>query len=83
MRKNTSFSVGEHFARFISAQVSEGRYGSASEVVRAGLRLLEQQEARLVVLRAALVEGERSAVSARTVDDVWAAVKARSRAASG
>lgn len=83
MRKNTSFSVGEHFASFIAAQVSEGRYGSASEVVRAGLRLLEQQEARLVVLRAALIEGERSGVSARGVDDIWAAVKARSGAACG
>jgi antitoxin ParD1/3/4 len=78
MRKNTSFSVGEHFVRFISAQVSEGRYGSASEVVRAGLRLLEQQEARLIVLRAALIDGEKSAVSARRVHDIWTAVKGRS-----
>lgn len=76
MGKNTSFSVSEHFASFIRAQVGEGRYGSASEVVRAGLRLLEQQEARLVVLRAALVDGEKGGVSARSVHDIWAAVAA-------
>lgn len=60
MRKNTSFSLGEHFSDFIEEQVKHGRYGSASDVVRAGLRLLEEREARLTVLRAALVEGENS-----------------------
>ena len=55
--------------------MSEGRYGSASDVVRAGLRLLEEQETRLAVLRAALIEGEESGVSPRGVDDIWQAVK--------
>jgi antitoxin ParD1/3/4 len=77
MGKNTSFSVGEHFIGFIEAQVSEGRYSSASDVVRAGLRLLEEQEAKLAALRAALIEGEESGVSTRSVHDIWAAVKAR------
>ncbi len=63
MRKNTSFSIGDHFSSFIEAQVSEGRYSNASEVVRAGLRLLEEQEARLSALRDALVEGENSGAS--------------------
>jgi antitoxin ParD1/3/4 len=63
MSKNTSFSLGEHFQAFVETQVAEGRYGSASDVVRAGLRLLEEQEARLAVLRAALIEGETSGVS--------------------
>ena len=60
MQRNTSISLGEHFATFVDAQVAQGRYNSASEVLRAGLRLLEHQEARLDALRAALIEGERS-----------------------
>ena len=64
MSKNTSFSLGEHFSGFIEEQVSRGRFGSASDVVRAGLRLLEEQEARLAALRAALLDGETSAPSA-------------------
>jgi len=62
-KKNTSFSLGDHFSHFVEAQVAQGRYGSASDVVRAGLRLLEEQEAALAALRAALVEGEQSGPS--------------------
>lgn len=60
MARNTSISLGEHFATFIATQVEQGRYGSASDVVRAGLRLLEEREAKLQTLRQALMEGERS-----------------------
>jgi len=60
MGRNTSFSLGDHFHAFIEGQISEGRYGNASDVVRAGLRLLETQEAQLAALRAALIEGENS-----------------------
>jgi antitoxin ParD1/3/4 len=60
MSKNTSIVLSEHFQTFIEGQVADGRYGSASEVVRAGLRLLEEREGRLAILRAALAEGEES-----------------------
>jgi antitoxin ParD1/3/4 len=60
MARNTSISLGDHFAEFIDRQVDGGRYGSASDVVRAGLRLLEEREAKLEALRSALAEGEAS-----------------------
>lgn len=63
MSKNTSISLGDHFIGFIEQKLAEGRYNSASDVVRAGLRLLEQEEAKLAALRAALVEGEQSGPS--------------------
>ena len=63
MQKNTSISLGEHFVGFINEQVSEGRYSSVSDVVRAGLRLLEAEEVKLAALRAALIEGENSGTS--------------------
>ncbi len=60
MPRNTSVSLGAHFADFIDAQVETGRYGSASDVVRAGLRLLEEHEAKVKALRDALIAGEDS-----------------------
>lgn len=57
MVKNTSIALGNHFQVFIEDQVARGRFGSASEVVRAGLRLLEEQETRLEALRQAIREG--------------------------
>ena len=60
MAKNTSMSLGNHFAGFIDSQVKSGRYGSASDVVRAGLRLLEERESKVKALQEALLEGERS-----------------------
>ena len=58
--RNTSLGLGDHFAEFIEEQTASGRFSAASEVVREGLRLLEENEARLSALRAALVEGELS-----------------------
>lgn len=63
MSKNTSISLGDHFGEFIDEQIGHGRYGSVSEVVRAGLRLLEEHETRLKSLRQALEAGEQSGPS--------------------
>lgn len=60
MGRNTSITLGDHFADFVDGQVADGRYSSASEVVRAGLRLLEQHEMQIARLRAAIIEGEES-----------------------
>ncbi len=63
MVKNTSVTLGEHFNGFILNQIQNGRFGSTSEVIRAGLRLLENDETRLKTLRAMLTEGENSGLS--------------------
>ncbi|GJL88207.1 MAG: antitoxin [Minwuia thermotolerans] len=60
MARNTSVSLGDHFTGFIDSQVRDGRYGSASDVVRAGLRLLEEHEARVRALQNALIAAEES-----------------------
>ena len=57
MTKNTSFALGEHFEGFIAQEVASGRYSSASDVMRAGLRRLEREEKALQALRAAIDEG--------------------------
>lgn len=57
MAKNTRITLGDHFQSFVEEQIARGRFGSASEVVRAGLRLLEEREARLDTLRIAIREG--------------------------
>jgi antitoxin ParD1/3/4 len=78
MPRNTSVTIGDHFSDFIGEQVRAGRYGSASDVVRAGLRLLEEHEARVRALQDALLVGEESGES-KPFD--FEAFKARKRAA--
>lgn len=58
--KNTSVALGDHFTAFAAEQVASGRYGSISEVIRAGLRLLEDEELRMAALREAIREGDES-----------------------
>lgn len=60
MAHNTSISLGSHFLQFVEDQIESGRYSSTSDVIRAGLRLLEDQETRISALREALIEGELS-----------------------
>jgi antitoxin ParD1/3/4 len=68
MAKNTSITLGKHFDQFIRSQVDTGRYGSASEVVRAGLRLLETTETKIETLRRMLLEGEQSGTAEYSYD---------------
>ena len=58
--KNTSISLGNYFDQFVNSQVSAGRYKSVSEVIRAGLRLLENEESKVIALRNAIQEGLNS-----------------------
>ena len=60
MGKNTSISLGDHFEKFINKEIKSGRYGSVSEVIRTALRLLENEERKLKLLRDALIVGEKS-----------------------
>ncbi len=60
MPRNTSVTLGEHFDKFVVEKINEGRFQSVSEVVRAGLRKLEEDEAKLQVLRRKLLAGENS-----------------------
>jgi antitoxin ParD1/3/4 len=82
MGRNTSIFLGDHFAGFVARQVASGRYGSTSEVIRAGLRLMEEREQKLMALRRALVEGENSgparAFSMKRVKDNARRKRARS-----
>ena len=60
MARNTSILLGEHFEDFISAEVSSGKYNSASEVIRTALRLLEAEESKKKIISKALAQGEKS-----------------------
>ena len=63
MRKNTSVALGNYFESFVENKISQGRYKNASEVIRAGLRLLEVKENYLVTLKSAIQEGLDSGIA--------------------
>ena len=63
MNKNTSISLGEHFESFVRSSVSEGRFHNASEVIRAGLRLLEEEESKVIALKKGIQEGINSGIA--------------------
>lgn len=60
MAKNTSVTLGEHFEQIIEKSIESGRYSSASEVIREGLRLVDEREQKINILRKAIEAGERS-----------------------
>jgi antitoxin ParD1/3/4 len=76
MAKNTSITLGDHFDGFISDQIQSGRYGSASEAVRAGLRILEDKDSKLNVLRQMLTDGEESGKADHSYDSLMAELDA-------
>lgn len=63
MGRNTSVSLGNYFEKFVDESVSEGRFKNASEVIRAGLRLLEEEESKIVTLKKAINEGIESGLA--------------------
>jgi len=79
MPRNTSITVGEHFERFISEQLTDGRYGSTSEVIRAALRLLEERESKIQALRRALRDGEDSGFETYSLESVISELDASAR----
>ena len=79
MAKNTSVTLGNHFETFIAEQIDQGRYGSASEVIRASLRLLEEHESKVSALQSAITEGVNSG-SAGLLDMADVKKRAKSRA---
>lgn len=83
MAKNTSISLGDHFEGFINRQIESGRYGSASEVVRASLRLLEEHEQKIGSLRQALIDGEKSGDAGELdMDDIRSKARRRTKSSS-
>ncbi len=63
MGKNTSVSLGDYFEDFVESRIAEGRYKNASEVLRAGLRLLEEEENKIAAVKGAIQEGIESGIS--------------------
>ena len=57
MSKNTSITLGNHFDTFVQSSISRGRYKNVSEVVRAGLRLLEEEESKIITLKNVIKDG--------------------------
>ena len=63
MGRNTSVSLGNYFENFVDNSITEGRFKNASEVIRAGLRLLEEEENKIIALKQAINEGVNSGIA--------------------
>jgi len=79
MSRTTSVTIGESLDSFVGKMITSGRYGSTSEVMRSALRLLEQEENQLDLLRKAVEEGENSGVSTLSIKEIAARKKATLR----
>lgn len=78
MTKNTSVSLGSYFDTFVQQSVSEGRFKNASEVIRAGLRLLEEEEKKMIALKSAINDGlDSPRVESFEFDEHLAKLKSR------
>lgn len=78
--KTTSVALGTYFENFIRMKVEQGRYNNASEVIRAGLRLLEENESHLQELKMAIAEGEESGIATEfNAEEHLKALKAKRR----
>jgi len=63
MGRNTSVSLGDYFENFVEGRISEGRFKNASEVIRAGLRMLEEEENKITALKKAINDGIESGIA--------------------
>lgn len=63
MGRNTSVSLGDYFENFVDGRISEGRFKNASEVIRAGLRMLEEEENKIMALKKAINDGIESGIA--------------------
>lgn len=63
MGRNTSVSLGDYFENFVDGRISEGRFKNASEVIRAGLRMLEEEENKITALKKAIKDGVESGIA--------------------
>jgi len=68
MQRNTSVTLGEHLGGFVKSKIQQGRFESTSEAVRAGLRLLEEHEAKLDFLKKKLALGEAQINNGESID---------------
>ncbi len=79
MSRNTSIVLGKEQEAFIQSQIKNGRFASASEALRAGIRLLEEQDLKVEALRAAIIKGEKSGAATSFDMDDFIAKKRRAR----
>ena len=63
MNKSTSISLGNYFDQFVQSRIHEGQFKNVSEVIRAGLRLLEEEESKVSALKSAIEDGIDSGIA--------------------